>query len=144
MSDLLPQVKEKESPVSSVRKLRRWAGFRRFEDVNLDSLIILGFLKPIRWWLNMTMAAERAVSWGRHLKRAREHLNKLKETRERQWFSTCAPVLQFLGFSWPPVMKLFLLLLHSCNFDTVMNQNVNNFGNKLWPRLSTSGLEDHQ
>jgi len=34
-------------------------------------------------------------------------------------------LIQFLKCGDPPIIKLFLLLLHNCNFATVMNHNVN-------------------
>lgn len=36
-----------------------------------------------------------------------------------------SPSVQFLMVGWPPTAKLFLLLLHTYNFSTVMNPNVN-------------------
>jgi hypothetical protein len=36
----------------------------------------------------------------------------------------------------PPTIELFLLLFHNCNFATVMNRNVNIFGDGGLPKRS--------
>jgi hypothetical protein len=48
--------------------------------------------------------------------------------------------LQFLMLWWPPSIKLFFLLLHNCNFATVMNHNVNIFWNMFAKEVSTHRL----
>lgn len=38
--------------------------------------------------------------------------------------------MQSLMLWWPPTRTLFLLLIHDCNFATIMNLNVNIFGDR--------------
>jgi hypothetical protein len=39
--------------------------------------------------------------------------------------AACNPLIQFIYGMVTPTIKLFPLLLHNCNFATVMNHNVN-------------------
>jgi hypothetical protein len=52
-------------------------------------------------------------------------LKAIKPYSSSQLSQCCNPLIQFLMMWWPPTIKLFLLLLHNCNFATVMNHNVN-------------------
>ena len=52
-----------------------------------------------------------------------------------QLLQCCDPLIRFLVLWWPPNHKITLLLLHNCNFATVMNFNeISVFSNAL--RLS--------
>jgi hypothetical protein len=35
-----------------------------------------------------------------------------------------------------PDLKIIVFLLHNCNFATLMNHNVNIFGDRSWPKGS--------
>jgi hypothetical protein len=41
----------------------------------------------------------------------------------------------FSGCSDHPIITLFLMLLYNCDFVTVMNHNVNVFGNRSLPQV---------
>jgi hypothetical protein len=53
-----------------------------------------------------------------------------------QVFNTSPQVVVILCALPPNTIKSVSLLLHSCNFATVINHNVNNFGDKCLPRES--------
>lgn len=48
-----------------------------------------------------------------------------------QLSQSCDPLVQLLILWWPPGIKLSLLLLHSCNFTTVINKYINKYIN-IW------------
>jgi hypothetical protein len=56
-----------------------------------------------------------------------------------QWFSTLLMLQPFNTVPYvvvTPAIKLLSLLLHNCNFATVMNHNVNSFGDRGLPKVS--------